>query len=151
MKYEAQSLKLEIMRERRRNELTTKTSSTTNKKEEKFRKKLAEVEAQIVLATPDLSLRIYDARGKVNKYQSYWLWTNYTNQLQIGSDNYQVIVLVLHYVMTAGDFKFRLHFFVVDTVCQTANLLLDIFQFKKVLKCSRIRLIRSCTVQGKLG
>ena len=71
MKYEAQSLKLEIMRERRRNELTTKTSSTTNKKEEKFRKKLAEVEAQIVLATPDLSLRIYDARGKVNKYQSY--------------------------------------------------------------------------------
>ena len=65
---QAQQLKYEISREQKRNEKEQKSNEgahARNRKVERLKKKLAEVEAKMVLASPDLPLKMYNAEGKV--------------------------------------------------------------------------------------
>ena len=66
----AQQLKREIARERKRiaKERKSNESPAKSKKEERLRKKLAELEARMVLAAPDLPLRIFHMQGKVSLF-----------------------------------------------------------------------------------
>lgn len=64
----AQQVKRDIAKERKRHkkEHGAKNSSPVrSRQEERLRKKLAELEARIVLAAPDLPLRIYHMQGRV--------------------------------------------------------------------------------------
>lgn len=68
MSNRAQQLKYDITREHKKYVKQQKSSDHSparGKKEERLRKKLAEIEARIVLAAPDLPLRIYHMQGKV--------------------------------------------------------------------------------------
>ena len=65
----AQQLKRDISREHKRHTKeqgkASESSPAKSRREERLRKKLAEIEARIVLAAPDLALRIYHMQGKV--------------------------------------------------------------------------------------
>nr|CAB3219663.1 active breakpoint cluster region-related protein [Phallusia mammillata] len=64
MSNRAQQTKREIARERKRNKKEQRGSPVRSRQEERLRKKLAEQEGRIILAAPDLPLRIYHMQGK---------------------------------------------------------------------------------------
>ena len=67
---QAQQLKHDILREQEKSSKEQKTSTDgytqKTRKEERLRKKLAEVEARLVLASPDLPLKLYHMEGRVS-------------------------------------------------------------------------------------
>jgi len=70
MSVQAQQLKHDILREQEKLSKEQKTPTDgfplKNRKEERLRKKLAEVEARLVLASPDLPLKLYNVEGRVS-------------------------------------------------------------------------------------
>ena len=67
---QAQQLKHDILREQEKVSKEQKTSISDgypykSRKEERLKKKLAEVEARLVLLSPDLPLRLYHMQGRV--------------------------------------------------------------------------------------
>ena len=67
----AQQLKHDILREQKRatkEQRTAESSPIKSRKVERLQKKLTEVEAKMVLAAPDLPLRIYHMQGKVSSW-----------------------------------------------------------------------------------
>ena len=72
---QAQQFKHDISREQEKLSKEQKTSTdgflVKSRKEERLRKKLAEVEARLVLASPDLPLKLYHMEGRV-----CWSYTN---------------------------------------------------------------------------
>lgn len=67
MSNRAQQTKREIARERKRNKKEQRGSPVRSRQEERLRKKLGEQEGRIILAAPDLPLRIYHMQGKVRE------------------------------------------------------------------------------------
>ncbi|XP_076804707.1 active breakpoint cluster region-related protein-like isoform X1 [Clavelina lepadiformis] len=71
----AQQLKRDISREHKRHTKeqgkASESSPAKSRREERLRKKLAEIEARIVLAAPDLALRIYHMQGKEERRKCY--------------------------------------------------------------------------------